>query len=238
MCRRRGPGAASAGVHGSVARVTASGWWRLVAVSVALGGCRGGGAGQPCEQLSACPGALVCQVGRCSAVEAVPVAAEARRRVLEPVDSRFVDRLTTEGEASEVRLGSQAGGGALLLLRFEPSEVGGAPRRAFLVLTPVDEAPGDSGTIEVEVSPIVEPWRSGDRGALPRLGAPLARARWTLSPPRAARIDVTELVRGWLEQPGATHGMALRAFHGEALGGRFGLDGAAGVGPRLDVYLP
>ena len=204
---------------------------------LALGGCRAGGAGQPCEELNACPGALVCQVGRCASLTSDAVPVGARRRVLEPTESLFVDRLAPSGATSEARLGSQAGGDALVLLRFEPSEVGGAPERAFLLLTPVDEAPGDEETIEVEVAPIVEAWGSEGGTGLPRLGAPEAQARWRLAPARAARIDVTALVRGWLDRPGSVHGMALRAFGGRGLGGRFGLDGASGTGPRLDVYV-
>lgn len=212
---------------------------RSLVVALALGAFFGGcaSAQQPCDQLSACPGALVCQVGRCASVEAVPVRPEAGRLVLAPLDAFYIDGASTEGVASEVRAGSEAGGGALMLLRFSPSWEADQIERAYLILEPVEGAIPTQSRVTLEVAPILEPWSSRSPSPLPRLGTPEGRAIVSFSPPQTARIDVTELVKGWAQRKSTIHGLAVRATAtGSDVGARFGWDDAHGTGPRLDLY--
>jgi len=195
-------------------------------------------ASQPCDQLNACPGALVCQVGRCASLDALPVRPESGRKLLEPTDALFLDGASHEGTTSEARAGSEAGGGSLLLLRFDPSSWSAQQlERAYLILTPVEGAPASPSTIELLASPILSPWDSRSPSPLPRLGPPQARALTSFAPPRVARIDVTDLLKEWAQRKDATFGLALRLSASGDLGGRFGWDDAHGTGPRLDIYL-
>lgn len=192
---------------------------------------------QPCDQLAACPGALVCQVGRCAAVEAVPVRPEAGRQVIAPVDAFYVDGDSRAGVATEVRAGGAVSGGALLLLRFEPSWSAEQLERAYLILEPTEGALAIEHPVELEVAPITEAWSSQNPWPLPRLGQPGARARAGFAPPRAVRIEVTELLRTWAQRRGTIFGLAVRAEGGRGVGARLGWEDAGGAGPRLDLYL-
>jgi hypothetical protein len=184
-----------------------------------------------------CPGAQVCQVGRCTLIDELPARVETRRRVLEPTETRYVDRASDEG-APELRLGSQAAGGAVLLVRYEADLGPGEIESAFLLLEPVEGAPPSGAVTELSISPVLEAWTPpGDASPrLPRVGAPEARALLSFSPPRPFRVDVTGLVRSW-GRGGGARGLALHAPRGSGLGARFGWADAGGTGPRLDVYL-
>lgn len=192
---------------------------------------------QPCDRLEACPGALVCQVGRCAPVDELPVHAEASRQVLDPIDALFVDGATREDTVSELRAASSAGGGALVLLRFEPAWRAKQVDRAYLLLDPVEGAFAVQEPIEVQVSPILGAWSSQRPSPLPGLGQPEARARLSFAPPRRLRIEVTELVRAWAQRGDALHGLALRIYPGDDLGARLDWGTLSGTHPRLDLYL-
>lgn len=200
-----------------------------------LAGCAS--APRPCVVTEGCPGAQVCQVGRCTLIDELPAQIEARRRVIEPTEARYVDGASGEG-APELRLGSQAAGGAVLLVRYEADLGPGEIESAFLLLDPVEGAPPSATVTEISVSPVLEPWGpAGDGARLPRVGAPEARALLSFSPPRAFRVDVTALVKAWSRGTSGQRGLALHAPRGSGLGARFGWADAGGTGPRLDVYL-
>jgi hypothetical protein len=204
---------------------------------------------RPCAGLDACPGAQVCQVGRCAPLERLPADASSRRRVLQPVDIAYRDRASEHAAAvddsGEIRAGSAAGGGSLLLLRFD---LGAAPggaieaatvRSAFLVLPPSPDAAPSPATVELTVSSVLEPWTSQGGGprALPRTAAPRAHALVSFAPAATARIDVTVMVRDALSKGNTHHGFAVRAPGGSDTGARFASAQAGGQGPTLDVYL-
>lgn len=200
-----------------------------------IAGCAS--AQQPCDQLNACPGALVCQVGRCASVDALPVRAESGRKVLEPTDALFLDGASEEGTSSELRAATPAGGGSLVLLRFEPTWQAQQIERAYLLLDPAEGAFSVPEAIEVLVSPILSDWSSQTPAQLPGLGQPGARAKIPFAPPRQARIEVTELVRAWAQSKKTMHGLALRWMPGNDLGARFAWGALSGSNPRLDLYL-
>jgi hypothetical protein len=208
---------------------------RFLALAPLLAGCAS--AQQPCDQLNACPGALVCQVGRCAAAEAIPVHPEATRRVLDPLDALFLDGASREGTTSELRAASRGGGGALVLLRFEPAWQGARVERAYVLLAPAEGAFPVEGAIEVQVSPVLEGWSSQAPSPLPALGQPESRAVLSFASPGPLRVEVTELVRGWALRRGQVHGLALRISGGDGLGARLSWGDLSGSNPRLDLYL-
>ncbi|MCS6900022.1 MAG: hypothetical protein RMJ98_10080 [Myxococcales bacterium] len=189
---------------------------------------------QPCDRVDACPGALVCQVGRCAAVESTPVRPESSRKVLDPVDALFVDGASREGMTSELRVASRGGGSALVLLRFEPAWVGVQVERAYLLLEPTEGAFPALEPMEIQVSPVLESWSSLTPVPLPALGQPESRASLVFTPPAPLRVEVTELLRSWTQRSGRIHGIALRI---SGLGARLSWGDLTGTYPRLDLYL-
>lgn len=191
----------------------------------------------PCDQLNACPGALVCQVGRCTSVESIPVRAETSRLVLEPTDMLFLDGASQENTLSDLRAATPVGGGSLVLLRFEPTWQAQQIERADLLLDPAEDAFSQPESMEVLVSPILSEWTSQSPTRLPYVGQPRARAIVPFAPPRQVRINITELIQNWAQNRQTIHGVALRWMPGNNLGARFAWGTLSGTNPRLDIYL-
>jgi hypothetical protein len=170
-------------------------------------------------------------------VTETPVAPGSLRRVIEASELLALDGASTEAPEAELRAASAAGGGSLLLLRFEASWKPEELERAFLLLDPTEGASSTAGTLEAQVSLVLEEWSSQRPSQLPTLGRPGAQARFSFAPPRTLRIDVTELLREWASHRGKARGLSVYLAPGDDLGARFSLGQLAGGTPRLDLYL-
>lgn len=191
---------------------------------------------RPCVTSNECPGSLSCQVGRCAPLSVLPTSAEATRALLSPEALTYVDATSSESTPAELRLGSAAGEGSTLLLRFASID---AKRidSAFLLLFPAPDAPPSSDLIDVSVSAILEPWSSTlERAPLPLTRAPEARARVSFSAPHVVRVDVTEMLRARLDAGLPFYGFAIHAAGADGTGARFSTAQHDGNEPKLDVY--
>ncbi len=146
----------------------------------------------------------------------------------------------TLGVPAEIRLGDPLGRSALYLKFPNDWSQHGLIRQAFLTLTPSDGAVSDDSPISVEAWRVKSDWQPEQLHAWsdkPELGPPYARCDIPSTPPRALRIDVSELVRFAASDPQRDFGLALLSRGGEGRGLAFTSGMSGGNAPELDVYL-
>lgn len=177
-----------------------------------------------CVSASECASGA-CHVGRCGAVDDLPIASGARRLVLSALAIR-----TTE----DARYVAAVGGAAspTVFLRFAQGFGAARVDRAYLVLSPAPGAPASAERTTITVARALEPWTA--TSPAPRVGPVLASETVTFAPPRAIRVDVTEAVREWARGGEPHHGFVVRATS-EGAGVAFAVE--ADEAPRLDVYV-
>jgi hypothetical protein len=147
----------------------------------------------------------------------------------------------TLGVPAEIRLGDPLGRSALYLKFPNDWRQQGRILQAFLTLTPSDGAVSDDSPISVEAWRIKSDWQPAQLHAWsdkPELGPPYARCDVPSTPPRALRIDVSELVRFAASDPQRDFGLALLSRGGQGRGMAFASGMSGGHAPELDVYLP
>jgi hypothetical protein len=205
--------------------------------------CAGEMAGpRVCSERSPCHDGHTCVLGRCRVDGTMPVSLKASRMVFEPEDVGFF--AGNEGTA-KAALGSTIALGKrdrqeLLLLRFALSLPEDARlQRALLVLEPFADCVRRPGRVQIELAQVLSPWQSFEveHNKLPKLSVPMRAPNTSATPPRPLRIDVTEIVRAWREEPGRYHGLALLAAGESDTGACYATGVSLGEGPRLDVYL-
>lgn len=170
---------------------------------------------------------------------AIRAPSASKRVLLRPSELAFVSSRGPLDASGLPHLGREADGTTALLLRFElafreAEEV----RGAFVLLETSPDARRPSSSILVDVSRVLEPWSAAGThwATLPRLDVVAARA-FSPRAPGVMRIDVTDLVREWPRRRADEHGIALVASAQDPYGLTLLLGGAAGEGPRLEVYL-
>jgi len=191
--------------------------------------CGAGLAEAPCRVDLDCPGAAVCDAGRCldPGLLADPRLRDARRVVLWPDDDAVVSR-----SAGGVALGatdflSVGGAGSTAFRSYLRFDVGSLPedasvRRAELRLRGRADPPGQPrGSCVIGVFQAARPWRGARMTWQNQPGAAgMERAwgRFASAADTEVRLDVTELVDDLVRGVVANHGFALvaRDEHGPA----------------------
>ncbi|MBI4703030.1 MAG: hypothetical protein HY744_18085 [Deltaproteobacteria bacterium] len=196
-----------------------------------------------CSAAEPCGPGRSCVLGRCRPGAALPVGASAMRIDFTP---ERLARLTSAGAAlgpgpaETIVLGRPDEGTTMLLLGFVLRLPADAKlQAALLVLQPAPGCPPETGELDLELAQVLSPWRPEDLSwaRRPELGLPMRAATLRAAPPRALRLDVTELVEQWREHAGRYHGLALLARSDARSGACFGDGLGAVAGPHLELYL-
>ena len=227
---QRGPGTARAGRHLSSARhsISIAGGLLLACVSPPL----------PCRSPGSCPADTECLAQRCATLGADPVPPAARRLVLEPADIAVVTSspVRSGGLPPSVTFGGPAEAAGQLLVRFGGGWSARDVVAAFLLLEPVSSAEPSAEDVRLEVAMASSAWSSGAAaGSVGRrgpAGGAIARTR----PPDPLRVDVTAQLHELGARTGDDHGFVVRAVTASTRGAVYST-GAAGLPPRLDLYL-
>ena len=212
----------------------------IVALAVALGGCR------PPPTVCASEGGCLAP----SSSAAPSPLAQTRRLLYEPVDVAFVRRHAgPEGTPALVTLGS--GDGALLLLRFsldlppEPQIV-----EAFVLLERAMNVDAEPVPIALHAARVVEAWDGrwvtwAHQPRLDELGGPITRVEPAGG--SLVRVDVRDLVQRWRKRGRDEFGIAVESAAPRRAGVTFALapgpassEGEGSVayqGPRLELYV-
>lgn len=226
-----------------------------------------------CVASSECVASSACVAGRCQlqGTDVVPAIASSDRLVFHPVDAAHVAPGATTPWADACRASTFVLGpaGERLLLRFAialPSHA--RIVEAYLVLHRASFASDDPAPVVLRADRVVEPWDGATTSwaFAPRTeGTRLPLTRSSPGGASLVRLDVAELVRGWLAHDPRDRGIAVVADGGGASGASFAwcaepssrlLEGAwepgaatasrAGsieadmsedVGPYLEVYI-
>jgi len=129
------------------------------------------------------------------------------------------------------------GGGereALLLDYDLPALSPGRLERAFLILSPLPDAPQGAQPVRVSAWRLTEDW-TRPRPLHPPLAA-RPSAQGIASAPLPLRIDVTALVRRWLENRTSTFGLVLKSSSTEGHPQVFATGVGGGHSPVLELY--
>lgn len=189
----------------------------------------------PCTTPGVCAVGEECLANRCVPLGADPVPPRSVRVLLDATEIALVQ----PGASGVIVLGA-ATGRSTAYLRF-PRAAAPAEQlaTAFLLLTPAEGTAGSGERITVEAWRIGERWRAETlaRAHGPLLGPPSSDGVAFSGQLTVLRLDVTALVRRQLEHPEHDHGIALTASSGSGHGASFAVGGAAGPGPRLELYL-
>jgi hypothetical protein len=166
------------------------------------------------------------------------VASDADRVVVAATDMAVVSARGGDGALpAEIALAGACS--PVVLLRF-PAPWGNRARiaAAFLTLELADAAPVPAWPLTLSVARVLDPWSAGavSWGRLPRVSPPLLHAE-VGPPPRALRIDVTEIVRRWGRGYGDDQGIALWASSAGPTGPTYATGALGTRAPRLDVYV-
>lgn len=200
-----------------------------------------------CHTSGVCGDGEACVVGQCvSSIAPSPVAANARRVVLEPESIAYV---TSSGEGgagarlSSVSLGATVGDRARILVKFPKSDWGKQTvTKAFLLLDRAEGAQAGPDEIVVRAASIVEPWSAkadaGTSWASPPNAVSIATGEARISPRGSApiRIEVTDYAIALGKKDARPWGLRIEA-KGDGYGVPIATGFGAGTGPRLEVYL-
>lgn len=172
----------------------------------------------------------------------MPVSANAPMLTFEPVDLAYFAEGEVRAQASlgEALVIGRRGHSSQLVMRYAVAVPPEAKlQRALLVMDPLPRCPRQPGRIRLEVSHVLAPWNSSELSAArrPELSLPMHAGDVTVTPPRALRLDVTDVVRAWAEHRSRYHGLALHGVGDSATGACFTSGVAWGRGPRLEIYL-
>lgn len=205
--------------------------------SAAVAGCTP----PPCTPAS-CGDASTCVLGSCLPPARVPVGDEARRVVVTPRDVAAVAENLPGGGHATLPLGGRGPGDAAIYLAFaldgDLDELGEV-EAAYVVAQPAAGAVTASAWIDVEARDVPDRFDGArvDWSRRPATGRPAAIGRTRGAEGTPLRIDVTELVRGWVRSGRRDVGVALVARAAADLGATVSTGLGAGAAPRLEVYL-
>jgi hypothetical protein len=141
---------------------------------------------------------------------------------------------------AQISFGSAHGRSALYLKFPTDFAAHGPPLKAFIALSPRQDAPVATTSTTVEAWRVSAAWRAEQLVAWsdkPELAPPYARAQLESSPPDEQRIDVTELLRFAAKNPDLDFGIALLGRTGSGHGATFATGISGGTAPRLEVYV-
>ena len=172
----------------------------------------------------------------------MPVSSDAPKLIFEPVDLAYIGPggVQRADGLDEALVIGKRGETTQLVMRFAvtiPPE--GKLQRALLVMDALPRCPRQPGRIRLELAHVEAPWTSAElsEARRPDLSLPMHAGDITVTPPKALRLDVTEVVRGWTEHRKRYHGIVLQGVGDSASGACFTSGVAWGRGPRLEVYL-
>ncbi|MEO7032707.1 MAG: DNRLRE domain-containing protein [Polyangiaceae bacterium] len=141
---------------------------------------------------------------------------------------------------AEITFGSSQGRSALYLKFPANFAAYRTPLKAFIALSPREDATADATPVVVEAWRVNAAWEATEMRAWsdkPPLAPPSARAQLDTSPARELRIDVTELMRFAAQNPALDFGFALLGQGGPGHGASFATGISGGDAPRLEVYV-
>jgi hypothetical protein len=141
---------------------------------------------------------------------------------------------------AQISFGSAHGRSALYLKFPTDLAAHGLPLKAFIALSPREDAPVDRAPTTVEAWRVSAAWQAEQLVAWsdkPQLAPPYARAKLESSAGGEQRIDVTELVRFAAQNPDLDFGIALLGRTGAGHGATFATGISGGTAPRLEVYV-
>ena len=172
----------------------------------------------------------------------MPVSADAPMLAFEPVDIAYLADGAVRGrnDLREELIIGQRGRSTKLVMRFAvaipPEE---KLQRALLVMDPLPRCPRQPGRVRLEVAHVLAPWKSAELSAAspPELSLPMYAGDVTVTPEKALRVDVTDVVRQWATHRSRYHGLALQGVGDSATGACFTSGVAWGRGPRLEICL-
>lgn len=195
-----------------------------------------------CSERDTCDEGRACVLGRCRETGTMPISTDAAMMTFEPVDLAYVapGGVQARADLDEALVIGRRGEAAQLVMRYAvtiPPER--KLQRALLVMDPLPRCPRQPGRIRLEVAHVLAPWSSGELSParLPKLSLPMHAGDLTVTPARALRVDVTDVVREWAEHRSRYHGLALQGVGDSATGACFTSGVAWGRGPRLEIYL-
>jgi len=207
-----------------------------LAAALMAAGC---GGPPPCGP-AACDDGSTCVMGMCQPRHRVPVGDDARRVVVFPGDVAAVAENLAGGAHATLPLGGRSAGDAAVYLAF----VHGLDRdddveAAWVVVEPAAGAVTASAWIEVEARDIPRAFASAsvDWARRPQTARPSSRARTRGAAGSTLRVDVTDLVRGWIANNRRDGRVALVADADADVGATFSTGLGAGPAPRLEIYL-
>ncbi|MCA9640149.1 MAG: DNRLRE domain-containing protein [Myxococcales bacterium] len=191
---------------------------------------------KPCVSPGSCGTGYECLANTCVRQGGEPVAPRTERVALEPTRWQVLSPDTTDTTSpAAVHFGGPAQD--VLLLDFElPALDASRVTRAFLVVSPLPDAAQGSTDASVSAWRIVEDWSDTVNYVhQPRADRPSAEG--IARSPLPLRIDVTDLVRRWLENSGTTHGIALKSSSGAGQPQVYATGLGPGKAPLLEVYF-
>ncbi len=202
----------------------------LAISALLLGGCSRGP--EPCRQLKHCGEGYECLAQRCVSLGSDPVPQDAARLVLEPTRIGVLSKDETP-RLGGVRLHAPDGSQSELLLDFPLPDGDVSLVTAFLVVSAVDLPTSNRGFVRLRVSRVVDPWTAEGlaNGHSPQHG--YESASGLMSGAQATRVDVTELLRPWLQRSEPGFGLVLSSPDPSPL--VLALEGRT-VEPFLELY--
>ncbi|MEO8903481.1 MAG: hypothetical protein ABI488_14795 [Polyangiaceae bacterium] len=141
---------------------------------------------------------------------------------------------------AEITFGGSQDRSALYLKFPADFAIHGTPLKAFIALSPREDASADATPVVIEAWRVNAAWEPAELRAWsdkPPLAPPYARVDINSSPTRELRIDVTELVRFAAQNPALDFGFALLGQAGPGHGASFATGISGGDAPRLEVYV-
>lgn len=161
------------------------------------------------------------------------------RSALEPARWHVVSDSLSGGDAADqqqagVHFGGNSQREALLLDYDLPSISPQQLERAFLIVVPLPDAPQGPEPAAISAWRIIEAWDHPGPLHTPQATHPSARG--IASAPLPLRIDVTLLVRRWLENPSSTHGLVLKSSSTQGHPQIFATGVGGGHSPVLELY--
>ena len=164
---------------------------------------------------------------------------DTRRLLLSPVEIALLRDSDAPSQDALV-LGRASQDSAVLLMRFvstwrDDAEV----TSAFVLLSRSDDARPPRRPLAIEVSRILDPWRTStvSWGRQPRTSLPEGSMTLTPRVAEVLRVDVTSIVRAWSTRRPDDRGIAVRASGDDPFGWQYALGVTEGRGPVLEVYV-
>ncbi len=185
---------------------------------------------QPCQTPEDCDSNRECLASRCTPIGGVVVSEETRRYAL------FPERLIAGGVSVGGRAVQLGGPGGVDSLQVEfdlASGIANGRAKVALALLELTSSPLPAGSARerasLRVRMLLDPPKEGLTAR-----ASIASADTFLRSATSTRVDVTDLVRSWLEAPAQRHGFVVTPEDNSSILLETGVSGA---GPRLDVYV-